>query len=127
MGPDAIAITIMIIFAIVMFILHRVANVHERGQSPHWAAEVYFYNGGSLWVPDVAAAAGLHAVVATPAQVEVYLAEAYGRGGATLSPRFDRGVWLYGAKPRRGTFGVYPFNSAHWFHPSVVRTSVPPV
>ena len=125
MGPDAIAITIMIIFAIVMFILPSVANVRERGQSPHWAAEVYFYNGGA----DVAAAAGPgpHAVVATPAQVEVYLAEAYGRGGATLSPRFDRGVWLYGAKPRRGTFGVYPFNSAHWFHPSVVRTPVPPV
>lgn len=51
MGPDAIAITIMIIFAIVMFILHRVAYVHERGQSPHWAAEVYFYNGGGPTSP----------------------------------------------------------------------------
>lgn len=133
MGSDAIVITIMIIFAIVMLILHSVANVRERGQSPHWAAEVYFYDGGSLPLqnqegpPYVAAGPGPHAVVATPAQVEVYLAEAYGRGGATLSPRFDRGVWLYGAKPRRGTVGVYPFNNAHWFHPSVVHTPVPPV
>lgn len=89
----------------------------------------------------------LGASLATPAQVETYYAaggsaHGYGYTAATGATRImgaiptglglgwltvspwpgERppkpvGAWLYGAKPRRGTRGVTPFNCVYWFHP----------
>lgn len=80
--------------------------------------EVYLVAGGSAHGYGYAdgGAAGRVVVGAVPTGL--------GLGGLTTaawpgaSPPSPVGVWLYGAKPRRGVRGVVPFNCAHWFQPA---------
>ena len=136
MNPDMIAVAISIAIALIMFILYIIANQRERGQRPHWAAEVYLYYNAlaDAAPPDIAKlTAAFNATTPTTAQIEAYLAaggEAYGYGtggrttmdvpaGAvpTAGAVSTAGAVLYGAKPRRGTSGVLPFNGMNWFQP----------
>ena len=106
--------------AVALLILYAVAAPRERGQNPHWAKEVYLCYSPGAAAPDIAAlAAKFNAEVATARQVEVYLAAG---GSGPLPPaggQAPAGVWLYGAKPRRGTDGVAPFGGGRgrWFQP----------
>jgi hypothetical protein len=148
MDSDAIPVAVASIIALVLLILYAVAKLRERGRDPHWSAEVYLCYDPSIPEPDVAKiTVTYNAKVATTQQVEVYLvaggsAHGYGYavggaaarvvvgavptglGGLTTAawpgatPPSPVGVWLYGAKPSRGTRGVVPFNCAHWFQPA---------
>jgi hypothetical protein len=127
--PDATAVVVASLIALVLFILYSMATLRERGQNPHWSMEVYLYYNPATPNPDIAAVMTTYgAKVATIQQVEVYLvagggAHGYGYAGLTVAPWPDAapprpvGVWLYGAKPRQGARGVIPFSCAHWFQP----------
>jgi hypothetical protein len=106
-----------------------------------------YFNPGAPAPDIAGLTASLGASLAAPAQVETYYAaggSAHGYGYTAASgssrivgaiptglglgwltaspwpgerPPTPVGVWLYGAKPRRGTRGVTPFNCVYWFHP----------
>ena len=139
MGSDAaplIAVVVASLIAVLLLFLYAIAKLQERGRNPHWAEEVYLCFGG---------VAARDAAEATAAQVEAYFAaggsaHGYGRvadgriigaaptrvglGGLTsaawpcATPPTPVGVWLFGAKPGRGTPDVIPFSCAHWFQPA---------
>ena len=176
MDSGAVAVVVASIIALVLLTLYATATLRERGQNPHWSAEVYLYynptaeaqasGAGAVEQFIQAAAAAYSAKLATTQQIEVYLvaggsAHGYGYadggadgrvvvgavptglglGGLTLAawpglaqglaqglargqgeagakiPPSPVGVWLYGAKPRRGTRSIIPFSCAHWFQP----------
>lgn len=118
------AVAIAVIVAMTLSIIYWVLVRRERGRDPHYAREVYYLY--SALSPDPrAAAAAYGAVVASVSQVAAYVTAGGEAPGCGLvsedlargSPA-ARGVWLYGAKPRRGTRYVAPFSRAYWFHPS---------
>jgi hypothetical protein len=112
MGSDAAAVSAAAAIAVALLILYAVAVRRERGQNPHWAKEVYLCDSPGAAAEDVAAK--YDAEVATARQVEVYR----GAGGRRPPAGVPAGgVWLYGAKPRRGTRGVAPFGGGRWFQP----------
>jgi hypothetical protein len=171
MDSDAVAVISASIIALVLLVLYVAATLRERGQNPHWSAEVYLYYNPAAMPPEVSGdatdgatgavekfiqsiAATYNAKIASIQQIEVYLvagggAHGYGYadggaggrvvvgavptglglGGLTLAawpgqseagakkPPSPVGVWLYGAKPRRGTRSIIPFSCAHWFQP----------
>jgi len=145
MDSDAIAVIVASITAFILLILYIIVSLRERGQKPHWSSEVYLYYNPSVTSPDIASiTAAYNARVATAQQVEIYLvaggsAHGYGYAGPSrnvigavptglgglttaawpgdLPPSGTVGVWLYGAKPGRGTHGIVPFSCAHWFQP----------
>jgi hypothetical protein len=172
MDSDAVAVISASIIALVLLVLYVAAILRERGQNPHWSAEVYLYYNPAAMPPEVSGdatdggatgavekfiqsiAATYNAKIASIQQIEVYLvagggAHGYGYadggaggrvvvgavptglglGGLTLAawpgqseavakkPPSPVGVWLYGAKPRRGTRSIIPFSCAHWFQP----------
>jgi len=128
----AAAVAAITILALALIALYAVATLRERelGQDPYWFREVYLFHGDG---PPPGAE------VATRAQVGVYLraggaGHGYAAGGGRLRPAgappsvglygppsvglyVPPSVWLYGPKPRRGTPGVAPFDSARWFQP----------
>jgi len=171
MDSDAVAVVSASIIALVLLVLYAAATLRERGQNPHWSAEVYLYYNPAAVPPETSGdaadggagavekfiqgiAATYNAKIATTQQIEVYLvagggAHGYGYadggaggrvvvgavptglglGGLTLAawpgqgeagakrPPSPVGVWLYGAKPRRGTRSIIPFSCVHWFQP----------
>ena len=158
MDSDAMSVVVATIIALILVVLYIIARWRERGDNPHWSAEVYLYYNPldpPLDIPGVVAS--FNAKVATPQQVEVYLAaggdaNGYGYtdggastaigtlmsadtcpivgaiptgiGGLTITawpgsvPPSPVGIWLYGAKPRRGQRGITSFNCTSWFQPA---------
>ncbi len=144
MDVEGLGIIFCVLVAAALLIIYFVASYRERGQTPHYSQEVYLYYDPSVPTPDPAStAAAYQAVLATSAQIAIYAAAGGGAHGygataagafigltptgigglaATAFPASGApavyGVWLYGAKPKRGSRGIVPFSCAHWFHPS---------
>ena len=142
MGFDIITVAVTGIAALLL-VIYAVVRGRERGQVPHWPVEVYLYhNLANPTEEPAASAANFKAKVATAEDVVAYFAAGgsahgygavaeggdavgaphYGAGGLAVMPwpcaaLPPVGVWLRGAKPRRGTPGVLPFSCVHWFHP----------
>lgn len=84
------------------------ARRRERGLEPRFAAEVFFFLAGPGLPPG--------ARPAVDAQVAAYAA-----AGGRPPPPAQKGRWLFGPKPARGTPGVLPFGGAGssvWFQPA---------
>jgi len=142
MDLNGAAVLVATVIAVALFVIYYVASGRERGRDPHYAREVYLHYDPAAPSPDPRAVAAFYnAAVATSSQVAAYAAAGGGAHGyglvseggylglapaagglaaapfpAPVSPS-AYGVWLYGAKPRRGTPHVEPFSCAHWFHP----------
>jgi hypothetical protein len=99
--PDATAVVVASLIALVLFILYSMATLRERGQNPHWSMEVYLYYNPATPNPDIAAVMTTYgAKVATIQQVEVYLVA----GGGAHGYGYADG----GAKAGRVVVGAVP-------------------
>jgi hypothetical protein len=113
MDSDALAVAIASIIALVLLILYAVATLRERGQNPHWSAEVYLYYDPATPAPDVAKlAAAYNAKVATTQQVEVYLVAGGSAHGYGYADGGAAGRVVVGAVPTG--LGLGGLTAAAW-------------
>jgi hypothetical protein len=100
MEKDVVAVIVCMIIAIVLFIMYLITKNSEIGSIPRYEEEVYHIavnNGAKPYVGSTP----------TTEQKNDYIKS----GGID----YTGGYWLYGPKPKKGSYGVSPFNNTRWF------------
>lgn len=105
MEKDIVVVITCLVISIILFIMYLIAKNKEIGTKPVYAEEVFHLkntnNGDKKYI----------GLTPTVQQKREYL----NSGGMN----YNGGYWLYGAKPKKDSYGISPFNDRYWFETRV--------